>query len=153
MAIKERKRPAHHPPIERCGEPVIIFLTVCSKDRKRVLAEDSIHTSLHQAWSEAGQWCVGHYLIMPDHIHLFCSPASRESESVVRWCGYWKRLVSKSHVHLQPLWQKDCWDTQLRSSRHYGEKWEYVRQNPVRAGLVEDADEWPYHGCLTELRW
>ena len=31
---------------------------------------------------------------------------------------------------------------------HYDEKWEYIRQNPVRAGLVERVDEYPFGGSL-----
>jgi hypothetical protein len=44
-------------------------------------------------------------------------------------------------------------DTQLRPGMHYDEKWQYVRQNPVRAGLAADSDAWPHQGELNELRW
>ena len=37
-------------------------------------------------------------------------------------------------------------DDVLRNDESYGQKWEYVRENPVRAGLVARADEWPYEG-------
>ena len=37
-------------------------------------------------------------------------------------------------------------DHVLRSEESYGEKWLYVRDNPVRAGLVDDASDWPYQG-------
>ncbi len=32
-------------------------------------------------------------------------------------------------------------------------KWEYIRHNPVRAGLVNDPDDWPYQGEMHVLRW
>ena len=35
----------------------------------------------------------------------------------------------------------------LRNDESYGEKWEYVRENPLRAGLVSRADDWPYQVC------
>ena len=38
-------------------------------------------------------------------------------------------------------WQSDHWDTRLRSGESYDAKWEYVRNNPVRAGLVKTAEE------------
>jgi putative transposase len=47
----------------------------------------------------------------------------------------------------------DFWDTQLRRQAHYNEKWEFVRENPVRAGLVHDPDDWPYQGELNHLWW
>jgi putative transposase len=36
-----------------------------------------------------------------------------------------------------PHWQKDFFDHVLRSEEPYQEKWHYVRENPVRAGLVK----------------
>jgi hypothetical protein len=46
-------------------------------------------------------------------------------------------------------WQKSFFDHVLRSDESAAEKWEYVRQNPVRAGLVASADEWPYAGEIS----
>ncbi|MCX7916496.1 MAG: hypothetical protein N3A53_09385, partial [Verrucomicrobiae bacterium] len=51
------------------------------------------------------------------------------------------------------LWQRDFWDTQLRRGESYSAKWEYVRYNPVRAGLVSDPADWPYQGELNILEW
>jgi hypothetical protein len=39
----------------------------------------------------------------------------------------------------------------LRSSESYSEKWDYVVENPVRAGLVGRADDWPYAGEIETL--
>ena len=37
-------------------------------------------------------------------------------------------------------------DDLLRSAESYGQKWNYVRENPIRAGLVKKAEDWPYAG-------
>ena len=87
------------------------------------------------------------------HIHLFCSPADPEAKSVQHWVAYWKRLASIRLKRLRPLWQRDCWDTQLRRGEAYADKWTYVKENPVRKGLVITAADWPFQGCLNELRW
>ena len=141
------------PNVERFNQPVILFVTVCSRDRRPILSSARVHEVLTAAWTQARQYRVGRYVIMPDHIHLFCAPAVREPENVARWVGYWKRWASLELRDLGRIWQRDCWDTQLRQGGHYGEKWEYVRQNPVRKGLVANADDWPHQGCLNELRW
>src|SRR5437762_10962434 len=41
-------------------------------------------------------------------------------------------------------WQEGCFDRLLRSDESLSEKWEYLRQNPVRAGLVKHLEDWPY---------
>src|SRR5438128_12176606 len=58
--------------------PTIVFLTVCTLHRVSTLTEQIYHNALVQAWTEADAWLVGAYLIMPDHLHLFCAPKNEE---------------------------------------------------------------------------
>lgn len=53
----------------------------------------------------------------------------------------WKHYLAK-HQHIE--WQRDYFDHRLRSSESYEEKIAYIRNNPVRAGLIASADQWPY---------
>jgi REP-associated tyrosine transposase len=41
-------------------------------------------------------------------------------------------------------WQSGCFDRLLRSDESLHEKWLYVQDNPVRAGLVKSSADWPY---------
>ena len=72
-----------------------------------------------------------------------------------KWAAFWKSKVSDHwpHPEQHPIGQVDCWDRQLRRGENYSSKWEYVRNNPVRHGLVEGAEEWPYQGELNILDW
>ena len=45
-----------------------------------------------------------------------------------------------------PHWQKGFFDHGIRAEESYEQKWVYVRDNPVRAGLVRSAEDWPYAG-------
>jgi putative transposase len=54
---------------------------------------------------------------------------------------------------MMPLWQPEFFDHVLRSSDSYEEKWDYVRNNPIRAGLTESANEWKYQGEVTQNRY
>jgi hypothetical protein len=47
------------------------------------------------------------------------------------------------------LWQPGFFDHILRSDQSYAEKWNYVRDNPVRVGLVKSADNWRYQGEIS----
>jgi putative transposase len=51
------------------------------------------------------------------------------------------------------LWQKGLWDTRIYSWDSYREKLNYVMANPVRAGLVEESDAWPYQGMIHQVGW
>ena len=49
------------------------------------------------------------------------------------------------------LWQPGFFDHVLRSNESYAQKWEYVRDNPVRAGLVPSWQEWPHQGEIVRI--
>jgi len=67
------------------------------------------------------------------------------------WKGVSSRQIAKTLGIEPPLWQADYFDRYLRSSENYSEKWHYVEQNAVRAGLVTSVDEWPYRGSIHDL--
>ncbi len=74
------------------------------------------------------------------------------------WSAGLKRCLSKALTdsgqsvksadgqRVKNVWQPGFFDHLLRGSESYAEKWAYVRETPVRAGLVDDADDWPYQG-------
>ena len=155
MSLPDRSRPAQQPIHEQGNRSSIVFVTVCTKKRQPVLANEQAHRLLIDAWNKADHFLVGRYVIMPDHIHLFCAPAIIEHLSIKSWVAYWKSLVSKNwpNSNEKPLWQNYLWDTQLRQGESYSTKWQYVCQNPVRHKLVQQADRWPWKGELNPLLW
>ena len=50
-----------------------------------------------------------------------------------------------------PIWQAEFFDRVLRTHESYNGKWRYVIDNPVRAGLVREAEAWPYAGEIHPL--
>ena len=148
-----RRFPAHPSPVVRLGAPTILLVTVCTVDRAPILANVSAHRALVAAWCQADDWAVGSYVVMPDHVHLFCSPAGGSGRTVKEWAAYWKTQTGEQLQSLRGAFQRDCWDTQMRTRGHYCRKLEYVKDNPVRRGLVANAGDWPYAGCLNSLWW
>ena len=154
MESDGRKHPIHLPSLSRFNTPIIVFLTVCTKNRKAILANKSAHELLCQTWQIRPTWIIGRYMIMPDHVHLFCAPASLDPMPLKAWAKFWKSHAAWHWFENNtPIWQRDFWDKQLRRSENYEQKWEYVLQNPVRAGLVARAQSWPYQGELNILEW
>ncbi len=91
---------------------------------------------------------------MPDHVHFFCAPGGLDAPSLEVWMRHWNSIATRNLGEPgASVWQRYHWDRQLRKGEGYDDKWEYVRSNPVRHGLVTDADAWPYQGELNESRW
>ena len=138
----------------------IYYITGCVGDRDPVLASPRPAEILVQAWRDSpaiNGWMIGRYQIMPDHIHFFTAAGGREDgKDLSQFMSDWKRWA-KRQIRASGLrsfgWQDEFFDHVLRSSESYEEKWEYVRMNPVRAGLVSNADDWPYQGEIHPLEW
>ncbi len=149
--ISGRKAPAKGVKIP-LSEPTILFLTVCTKNRAPWLAQKAVKSSLEGIWRKADAWLVGYYLLMPDHLHLFCAPRDLRF-TVERWITFWKREFRRAHLNEYWEWQRNGFHHRLRQQREYEEKWQYVLENPVRKGLVKEPTDWPYSGMIHELRW
>jgi len=93
---------------------------------------------------------------MPDHVHFF-TRRTIDAQSMASWMQMWKSVSSRQLAAAldiaPPIWQRDYFDRYLRSRENYGQKWNYVEQNAVRAGLVEENDEWAYRGTIYDLMW
>lgn len=132
-------------------------LAITNFDRKRILDNEIAHSTLRSIWEKSGDlkcWYVGDYLLMPDHIHFFAKPGS-ESEPMGKWVKMWKSTSAhewiKRGLAQSPIWQDEYFDRYLRSNESYAQKWEYVQNNPVRAGLVNKVEDWPYRGWIFRL--
>jgi putative transposase len=149
-----RRHPIHLTPLEKHNRSVIIFVTCSAAKRQPVLASPAVHEAIVNAWVQASRWLVGRYVVMPNHVHFFCAPSGIDVPPLERWMSFWKSRVTIALGKTKgELWQRDHWDRQLRCGESYDQKWDYVRNNPVRHGYVTNSGEWPYQGELNELRW
>ena len=138
----------------------IYFVTICTAGRKPILARPAAFAILRAEFEDApGRygWSVGRFVVMPDHLHFFCAeggPAALATLS--HFVGGFKQWTSKgmarSQIARPPLWQREFFDHVLRAEESYDAKWRYVLENPVRAGLVKRAEDWPFGGEITTLR-
>jgi putative transposase len=130
----------------------LYFVTVCTAGRRRLLNQPAVVDIVVTAWRSAQGihgWAVGRYVIMPDHVHFFTA-SHGGTKSLSDFMRDWKKWTARSivaeKISSAPIWQAEFFEHLLRSAESYAEKWEHVRQNPVRAGLVTHANEWLHQG-------
>ena len=135
----------------------IYFITTCTLGRRAILASNEVSEILIDEWRNGSGrhgWVVGRYVIMPDHVHLFCR-ADLGAKALPVFMQRWKEWSSKRMARELKLSERVCqeefFDHVLRSSESYSQKWDYVKENPVRAGLVKSSDEWPWQGEIESL--
>jgi REP element-mobilizing transposase RayT len=132
-------------------DPPLYFITFNTRHRRKLLAIEQVHEAFLQFAEEAAAHgvSVGRYVIMPDHIHFFVR-GSRDFV-LAQWVRLLKRRLSNSIPGRAPHWQQGFFDRVIRRCESYSAKWEYVRQNPVRAGLIAEPDHWPWQGEIVGL--
>jgi len=133
----------------------LYFVTFCTYERKRFLAKDGVHTAFVLFAKRADNTfkvAVGRYVIMPDHVHLFVR--GDYDFRLSPWVGALKQALAKAAMLSRAkgqIWEEGFFDHVLRSNESYSQKWDYVRENPVRAGLVKSAADWPYQGEIVYI--
>ena len=134
----------------------IFFITFCTWRKSPLLACRDIDNAFCQAAhdAQAHTIAVGQYMIMPDHIHCFIRIGrdGRIGLAVKALKRSITKVVHSTQADVR-VWQEGFFDHVLRSAESYSEKWEYVRANPVRAGLVKHVEEWPFQGEVVTIRW
>ena len=153
----QRRFPKRPPRLELLFSSVRSFYFVTFNTHKRLslLARDEIHDDFHSfcVRAEDSNIAVGRYVLMPDHVHLFVA-FPMTGLTISEWIGSLKNVLGKELLRLgiqKPHWQEGFFDHVLRSADSYSQKWEYVRMNPVRAGLCERPEQWPYQGEIVNI--
>ena len=130
-------------------EHPVYFITTCTDRRKKLLDNEVTHTHFAEFCRKSKNHgiLVGKYVLMQDHIHLFVCVSGALGLSA--WMKSLKNSLSKHWRDRgidSPHWQKGFFDHLIRNDESHAEKWKYVADNPVRAGLCTEARDWPYSG-------
>jgi putative transposase len=121
------------------------FITSVTAQRRALFqrtatADLLVDVFLH--YREQGKYLLHDLVIMPDHIHALITPAPEVSlERAVQFIkgGFSFRL--KSNL---PVWQGSFTNHRIRDDEDFEHHREYIRMNPVRAGLVRKPQDYPH---------
>jgi putative transposase len=121
----------------------IYFITICCQRRgSNQLCYDATAAVLANTahiYHERCRWNLDLLLLMPDHLHALIGVDGQTSLSQL--IRDYKRITAKI---AGIRWQRNFFDHRLRHDESLAEKFAYICQNPVRAGLVRNEHDWPY---------
>ena len=142
----------------------IYFVTTCTNNRRAILAKQSVHQAFvrfAEKGAQRGAW-VGTYVLMPDHLHALTDSALKPSKILQYINGIISRRVidhlkehghnaslrklkreSGARGHQYSLWAHHSNAFPVFSEDMFMQKVNYIHQNPVRAAMVERAED--YH--------
>lgn len=94
------------------------------------------------------------WVVMPNHVHVLIETVSGFPLPMI--IQGWKSFTAKEGNRLLGLtgrlWQPEYFDRVIRDETHWMSAVEYIHQNPVKAGLVKSAEEWPFSSAAQEYR-
>ena len=88
---------------------------------------------------------------MPDHVHVLAQPLPRPGGGVFNLAEilhsvkrHSARRINQLRGTQGPLWQDERYDRIIRDEAEFLEKWNYIRNNPVKAELASSPEDYPW---------
>lgn len=89
--------------------------------------------------------------VMPDHVHILLRPREKTPQSfftlseIMRAVkGVAARKINEMKKRMGPIWQKESFDRIVRDEDEWREKYEYIRNNAVKAELAGSPRDYPW---------
>ncbi len=136
--VKRSKR-LHHP-------NQFYFITVVTRNRFPHLQTDQQKKQVLEAYREVRRYHpfrVAGLVILNDHWHCLVQPGNGVRIGTVVGAvkkNIWNRIASGQ----SSIWQKRFWDHRIRGRRDFNSCLEYIQNNPVKHGYVENPEDWPW---------
>ena len=124
------------------------FFTVVANRRAPILCLEESRLVLRRAIDKTRiryPFVVVAWVLLPDHLHCIWELPPQSADFSTRWRlikTQFTRRLSKRHP--RPLWQPRFWEHCIRDQGDLNRHIDYIHFNPVKHGLVQEAEEWKY---------
>ena len=126
-----------------------IHVTICTENKEKFF-ESEVNTKIviNELLKTAKdlKFRILCYCLMPDHLHVIVSPGE-STLFLSKFLNIFKgrtTAVFRERKDLKKIWQRSAFDHVIRTEENLKGVIEYIRNNPVRKGIVENADDYPY---------
>jgi putative transposase len=147
------------------------FFTVVTLGRRRFLTDDLARHCLRLAWRDTRQkqpFEVLALCLLPEHLHCIWRLPEADRDFSGRWSriktGFTHRYLAEGGQEFaqaqsrldrreRGIWQRRFWEHQIRDESDLQRHVDYIHYNPVKHGLVEGVEDWPwstYHRYVRE---
>jgi putative transposase len=123
------------------------FITASTFQKRSILQSDRMARLLVEVlfhYRRQDQYLLHEFVVMPDHFHLLVSPLEslERSMQVIKGGGF---LSGQEELGFGfEIWQPSFYDRRVRDVEEYFGFREYIRENPVKKGMVRSAEEYRY---------
>ena len=132
----------------------VYFVTWRTSRRACLTAEERTLTLAAIRHWDSIRWRLYAAVVMPDHVHILVQPLTIPEEQSPVWYplgsilhsvkSYSAHQISRLRGKSGAVWQEEREDRIIRNERELWEKWQYLRNNPVKGNLAPTAEEYPW---------
>ena len=147
------------------------FFTLVTYNREKLFRQEIARKCLREAINKTRlrhPFEIIAFCLLNNHLHCIWKLPENDSDFSMRWSSI-KGLFSKTYLkvkgsrksvspsHLRKgevcIWQRRFWEHQIRDENDLQNHIDYIHYNPVKHGLVQDVEDWPwstYHKFVKE---
>ena len=100
---------------------------------------------------DSKKWTLYAAVVLPDHVHLLAQPLWRDAGGAfdlgeilhsIERCS--ARKINQARGNQGSLWQDERYDRIMRDEAEFFEKWQYIRNNPVKEALADTPEDYSW---------
>lgn len=123
------------------------FVTASCYEKQRLLQSDrmaQLFLDVLCHYREQRKYLLHEFVVMPNHFHLLITPGETLERAMQLVKGGFSFRAKKELRFGSEIWQASFYDRRVRDMGEYEKMRIYIRENPVRAGLVARAEDYSY---------
>jgi REP element-mobilizing transposase RayT len=130
-----------------------IHVTICTDNKEQIFdSEINARIVINELLKAAKdvRFRIICYCLMPDHLHVIVTPGE-STLTLSKFLNIFKgrtTAVFRERKDFNKIWQRSAFDHVIRTEENLKGVIEYIRNNPVRKGIVQNADDYPYSGSF-----
>ena len=140
----------------------LYFFTVVTYQRQPIFNNETARVCLRQVWTDVRQrwpFDIIALCLLPDHLHCIWQLPKEDDKFSIRWSLIKRRFVQEYRrtggCGLRPgvsgvgrnesgVWQRRFWEHNIKDRSDLQRHIDYIHLNPIKHGLVEKAEDWPW---------
>ena len=131
---------------------MVYFITWRCKKGKSLNAEERTLTMNALRFWDEQKWKLFAAVVLPDHVHVLAQPLRKDpaagafalAEIIHSIKSFSAQRIGQLRKLPGIIWQDERYDRIVRDETEFLEKWQYIRNNPLKSGLADSAEEYPW---------
>lgn len=129
----------------------VYFITWRCKGRQTLDQEERAFVLETLRYWDDTKWEVFAAVVLSDHVHVLAKTLPNPAggffdlgEIIHSVKSYSAQKISHKRGHGGSIWQDERYDRIVRDEAEFLEKWNYIRNNPVKTGLADSPENYPW---------